>query len=242
MPGPEVSGTAAQNRSVTRDIAARLAHLPWDVMGSAVDRDGFAVTPSPILTATESASLVRMFDDDARFRSTIDMARHRFGQGCYRYFRYPLPAVVGDLRNAAYPYVAEIANRWAKRLGEPSFPATHEELVRICNEHGQSRPTPLVLRYHEGDWNALHQDVYGDVVFPLQIAIALTRPRVDFEGGEMLFLEQRPRARSRGHAAMPDLGHGVVFTTRSRPVKGTRAVRIASECDTARAPSPAANG
>jgi uncharacterized protein len=207
---------------VNRDIADRLARLPWESIRDAVDRDGFAVTPSPILTATECASVVSMFDDDARFRSTIDMARHRFGQGCYRYYRYPLPAVVGDLRSAAYPYVAEIANRWAKRLGEPAFPGTHAELVRICNEHGQSRPTPLVLRYHEGDWNALHQDVYGDVVFPLQLAVALTRPGVDFEGGEMLFLEQRPRAQSRGHAVMPALGHAVVFTTRSRPVKGTR--------------------
>jgi uncharacterized protein len=207
---------------VNRDIAARLAHLPWSVIRDAVDRDGFAVTASPILTATECASLVKTFDDDAHFRSTIDMARHRFGQGCYRYYRYPLPAIVDDLRNAAYPYVAEIANRWAKRLGEPSFPGTHAELVRICNEHGQSRPTPLVLRYHEGDWNALHQDVYGDVVFPLQLAVALTRPSIDFDGGEMLFLEQRPRAQSRGHAVMPERGHGVLFTTRSRPVKGTR--------------------
>ncbi len=181
------------NRSVTPDIATRLAQLPWESIRTAVDRDGFAVTPGPILTATECAALVTMFDDDAQFRSTIDMARHRFGQGSYRYYRYPLPPVVGELRNTAYPYVAEIANRWANRLGEPAFPGTHDELVRICNEHGQSRPTPLVLRYHEGDWNALHQDVYGDVVFPLQLAIALTRPGVDFDGGEMLFLEQRPR-------------------------------------------------
>ncbi len=203
-------------------MASRLAKLRWDVINDAVDRDGFAVTASPILNAAECASLVHAFDDDTQFRSTIDMARHRFGQGCYRYFRYPLPSVVADLRNAAYPYVVEIANRWAKRLGEPALPPTHGELVRLCNEHGQTRPTPLVLRYHEGDWNALHQDLYGDVVFPLQLAVALTQPGVDFDGGEMLYLEQRPRAQSRGHAVMPERGHGVVFTTRSRPVKGTR--------------------
>lgn len=204
------------------DIAGRLADLPWAAMRDAIDRNGFAVTPSPILSADECASLVQMFDDDAHFRSTIDMARHRFGQGCYRYYRYPLPPVVGELRTAAYPYVAEIANRWASLFGEPRFPDTHAELVRICHERGQTRPTPLVLRYHEGDWNALHQDLYGDVVFPLQVAVALTRPGVDFTGGEMLLLEQRPRAQTRGHAIMPDLGHGVIFTTRSRPAKGTR--------------------
>jgi hypothetical protein len=211
-----------ENHRMERDIAARLAKLRWDVIGDDVDRDGFAVTPSPLLNTTECAALVRAFDDDSQFRSTIDMARHRFGQGCYRYYRYPLPAVVAELRTTAYPYVSKIANRWAARLGEPAFPPTHAALVRMCNEHGQSRPTPLVLRYHEGDWNALHQDVYGDVVFPLQLAVALTRPGVDFDGGEMLFLEQRPRAQSRGHAVVPERGHGVLFTTRSRPVKGTR--------------------
>src|SRR5205085_3807745 len=172
----------------------------------------------------ECASVVNTFDDDSYFRSTIDMARHRFGQGCYRYYRYPLPPVIGDLRSAAYPYVAVVANRWAKLLREPAFPSTQPELVQLCNERGQSRPTPLVLRYREGDWNALHQDVYGDLVFPLQLAVSLTRPGVDFEGGEMLFVEQRPRTQSRGHAAMPPLGHGVVFTTRSRPVRGTRGI------------------
>jgi uncharacterized protein len=211
-----------ENPWMDRDIAARLAKLRWDVLGDAVDRDGFAVTPSPLLNAGECAALVRAFDDDSQFRSTIDMARHRFGEGCYRYYSYPLPPVVAELRTAAYPYAAEIANRWAARLREPAFPRTHDALVRMCNEHGQSRPTPLVLRYHEGDWNALHQDVYGDVVFPLQLAVALTRPGVDFDGGEMLFLEQRPRAQSRGHAVIPARGHGVLFTTRSRPVKGAR--------------------
>jgi uncharacterized protein len=212
----------ASMRPMAHDIADRLTRLPWDVIGDRLDRAGFAVTPSPILTASECASLARTFDDDALFRSTIDMARHRFGEGCYRYYRYPLPAVVAELRASVYPHVAALANRWAEREGAPLFPSAHRALLHLCEQHGQTRPTPLILRYHEGDWNALHQDVYGDVVFPLQIAVALTRPGIDYEGGEMLFVEQRPRAQSRGHAVLPERGHGVIFTTRARPVTGTR--------------------
>jgi hypothetical protein len=205
-----------------RDLADRLASLPWDTLAEALDRDGFAVTATPILTASECADVVATFDDDTRFRSTIDMARHRFGEGCYRYYGYPLPQLVAELRRASYPYLADLANRWADRDGTPAFTRSHRALLEICKEHGQFRPTPLILRYHEGDWNALHQDLYGDVVFPLQLAIALTRPGVDYEGGEMLFVEQRPRAQSRGHAVLPARGHGVIFTTRSRPMTGTR--------------------
>ena len=151
--------------------------------------------------------------------------------GRYRYYGYPLPPVVAELREHAYPYVAEVANRWAERLGEPAYPSTHAELLRTCKEHGQVRPTPLILGYREGDWNALHQDIYGDVVFPLQIAIALTRPGVDYDGGALLFVEQRPRMQSRGHSVMPALGHGVVFRTRSRPVAGVRGPTV-SRCGT----------
>ena len=209
---------------MSSDRPVRVSDLPWESIAEAMDRDGFAVTPRPLLTAAQCTSVARYFDEDTRFRSTIDMRRHRFGEGCYRYFAYPLPDVVGALRETVYPYVAAIANRWAERLAEPQFPTVHAELLRMCRRNGQTRPTPLILRYHEGGWNALHQDVYGDVVFPLQLAIALTRAGVDYEGGEMLFVEQRPRSQSRGHAITLERGHGVLFTTRSRPVEGTRGV------------------
>ena len=205
-----------------RAPAARVSSLNWDAIADAVDRDGFAHVMRPLLTATECASLIRAFDDDAQYRSTIDMARHRFGEGCYRYYRYPLPPVVAELREALYPHLATIANQWSDRLGEASFPASHSELLEMCAAAGQTKPTPLILRYGEGGWNALHQDVYGDLVFPLQVSIALSRPSDDFEGGEMLFVEQRPRSQSRGHVVVPERGHAVVFTTRSRPVMGTR--------------------
>jgi hypothetical protein len=187
-----------------------------------LDEHGFAVTPRPLLTATECNALIRDFDDDALYRSTIDMTRYRFGSGCYRYYANPLPPVVAELRTCAYPHLARVANAWAERLHEPAFPTTHRALVDECAAHGQTRPTPLILRYRAGDWNALHQDVYGAVVFPVQLAIMLSRPGVDFDGGEMLYVEQRPRAQSRGHAVSPERGHGVAFTTRSRPVAGAR--------------------
>jgi hypothetical protein len=211
-----------EDARMPREIGERLARLEWSALSDALDRSGFAVTSTPILTASECRDLAATFDDDARFRSTIDMARHRFGEGCYRYYSYPLPPVVAELRRASYPYVADLANHWAAREGSPSFTRSHRALLEVCTQHGQCRPTPLILRYHEGDWNALHQDVYGDIVFPLQLAIALTRPGVDYEGGEMLFVEQRPRAQSRGHAVVPPRGHGVIFTTRTRPVVGSR--------------------
>jgi uncharacterized protein len=204
-----------------RTPASRVTSLDWKAIVNAVDRDGFAHVEKSLLTAPECTALIRAFDDDAQYRSTIDMARHRFGEGCYRYYRYPLPPVVAELRDALYPRLAEVANDWAKRLGEPTFPATHAELLEECAARGQTKPTPLILRYREGGWNALHQDVYGDLVFPLQVSIALSRPGVDFDGGEMLFVEQRPRSQSRGHVVTPERGHAVVFTTRSRPVMGT---------------------
>jgi hypothetical protein len=205
-----------------RAPSGRVRSLNWDAIADAVDRDGFAHVRRAVLTATECTSLIRAFDDDAQYRSTIDMARHRFGEGCYRYYRAPLPPVIAELREALYPHLAVIANRWAERLGEATFPPTHAELLEMCAARGQTKPTPLILRYREGGWNALHQDVYGDLVFPLQVSIALSRPGIDFEGGEMLFVEQRPRSQSRGHVVTPERRHAVVFTTRSRPVQGAR--------------------
>jgi len=177
--------------------------MDWDTLARQIDADGFAVTPEPLLT--------------------VDMARFRFGEGCYRYFRYPLPPVVAALRQATYAPLATIANRWHEQLGETGrFPADLAQLTARCHEAGQNRATPLVLRYEAGGYNCLHQDLYGDIAFPLQITVALTRPGVDFTGGENLFVEQRPRSQSRGTAVPVPLGHGVVFPTRYRPVAGAK--------------------
>src|SRR5262249_27240656 len=150
---------------------------------------GFAVT-APLLTDAETTELAAMFDN-GRFRSTIDMARHRFGDGRYRYFERPLPDTIEQLRASFYPRLAAVANAWAERIGGPTFPPTHSELIERCAQAGQERPTPLILRYGAGDWNALHQDLYGDVFFPFQILTVLTD---EHEGGEFVLLENRPRA------------------------------------------------
>jgi hypothetical protein len=191
--------------------------LDWDALGAQLDAQGFAVSGAPFFTPDECASVRAMFDEPRLFRSTIDMARHRFGEGTYRYFAYPLPPIVATVRERTYPHVAAVANRWGH-----SFPSTLDELLDRCHRSGQTRPTPLLLHYDEGGWNALHQDLYGDIHFPLQIAVALTSPGEDYDGGEMLFVEQRPRAQSRGSALVPPLGHAVVFTTNRRPVAGAR--------------------
>jgi hypothetical protein len=197
--------------------------MDWDTLARQIDADGFAVTPEPLLDPAACRELRAGFDDDRRYRSTIDMARFRFGEGCYRYFRYPLPPVVAALREATYPPLATIANRWQEQLGDPErYPADLAGLTARCRAAGQTRATPLVLRYEAGGYNCLHQDLYGDIAFPLQITVALTRPGEDFTGGENLFVEQRPRSQSRGTAVTVPLGHGVVFPTRYRPVVGAK--------------------
>jgi hypothetical protein len=197
--------------------------MDWDALARQIDRDGFAVTPAPLLDADECRDLRHGFFDDSRYRATIDMARYRFGEGAYRYFRYPLPPAVAALREAAYPPLAAVANEWQERLGEPDrYPGELGELTDRCRAAGQDRPTPLVLRYEAGGYNCLHQDLYGEIAFPLQITVALTRPDDDFTGGENLFVEQRPRSQSRGTAVSVPFGHGVVFPTRYRPVAGAR--------------------
>jgi hypothetical protein len=151
------------------------------------------------------------------------MARHRFGSGRYRYFDSPLPEVVAALRAAFYPHLLPVARSWAERLGRPApWPDTLDEWLAMCHAAGQVRPTPILLRYGEGDWNALHRDLYGDLVFPLQVVIGLDEPGVDHTGGEFLTVEQRPRAQSRGYAATLRQGCGIVFTTRDRPVRSAR--------------------
>jgi hypothetical protein len=199
---------------------ARIDRLDWDDLELQLDEQGFAVT-EPVLAADECGELADLFDGD-RFRSTIDMARHRFGDGRYRYFAYPLPEVIAAARVAFYEHLAPIANRWAGLLSgdNPTFPSTQEELLERCRDAGQERPTPLMLRYHEGDWNALHQDLYGDVYFPFQVLTVLSEPGRDYDGGEFVLMEQRPRAQSRAHVLRPAQGAFVIFPTRERPNRG----------------------
>ena len=205
---------------IATDIHARVDALPWDQLRAALDDKGHAVTP-PVLDPGECEALSDLFDSGS-FRSTIDMARHRFGDGRYRYFAHPLPPLVQAARAAFYEHLAPIANAWSERLRgrAPRFPDTHEELLERCREAGQNRPTPLMLRYREGDWNALHQDLYGEVYFPFQVVTVLSDPERDYRGGEFVLLEQRPRAQSRAHVLRPPQGAFVIFPTRERPNAG----------------------
>ena len=175
-------------------LRERVDALDWTALREQLDRLGHAITV-PLLDRDETEALADLFDG-GRFRSTVDMARHRFGDGRYRYFDHPLPPAIAELRTAFYRHLAPVANDWAGRLrgDEPTFPPEHDELLDLCRRAGQERPTPLILRYGEGDWNALHQDLYGDVFFPFQVLTVLSEPGVDFEGGQFVLLEQR-RAR-----------------------------------------------
>jgi hypothetical protein len=178
-----------------------------------------------VLDPDECAALAHLYPQDERFRSRIDMSRFRFGAGEYKYFAAPLPATVQSLREELYTQLAPIANRWKVRLKPDTtdgFPLNLSEFIRLCHRAGQERPTPLLLSYTAGGYNCLHQDIYGDVAFPLQAVFALTRAGVDYQGGEFLLVEQRPRAQSRGHAVRIEQGAGIVFATRERPVAGTR--------------------
>ena len=214
-----MSPTTATRRATIHD---RVDALDWTDLRTQLDARGFAITPR-LLEDVECADLAALFDG-GRFRSTVEMARHRFGDGRYRYFDHPLPDTIGALRGAFYAHLAPIANDWAQLLrGEQTgFPLHHEELLARCRAAGQERPTPLILRYGEGDWNALHQDLYGEVFFPFQIVTVLSEPGVDFDGGEFVLLEQRPRAQSRAHVISPPRGAFVIFPTRERPQAGAR--------------------
>jgi hypothetical protein len=211
--------TAISNR-VGTDIGERVDGLAWDEIAGQLDAQGHAITPT-LLTPDECDDLAGLFDG-GRFRSTIEMARHRFGDGRYRYFDHPLPGTIAALRGSFYPHLATIANRWSELLrgDRPTFPVEHGDLLERCRAAGQTRPTPLILRYGEGDWNALHQDLYGEVYFPFQILTVLSRRGEDFDGGEFVLLEQRPRAQSRAHVLTPAQGAFVIFPTRERPNRG----------------------
>ena len=196
--------------------------LDWSELRRQLDARGFAVS-APLLSDAECRSLAELFDTGS-FRSTIDMARHRFGAGRYRYFADPLPDAVALLRSSLYAQLAPVANAWSALLGgsEDAFPLALEDLLARCRAAGQTRPTPLLLRYGPGDWNALHQDLYGEVYFPFQVLSVLSEPGVDFEGGEIVLLEQRPRAQSRAHVVTPARGALLIFPSVERPQAGTR--------------------
>lgn len=212
------------SRRLTRvpSIQSRLRQVDWTEIARTASDRGWATT-RPLLTADECADLIGLYSEEHRFRSRIDMARFRFGEGEYKYFANPLPPAVLALRRHAYPHLAPIANDWSAALGaKPAFPPDLDEFLAGCAEHGQTRPTPLLLRYEAGGYNCLHQDLYGDVAFPLQMTCLLSRPGTDFTGGEFLLVEQRPRAQSRGEVVPLAQGQIVIFATRERPVRGAR--------------------
>ena len=204
--------------------ADRLAHLNWEKIAADLDAFGCA-TVGPLLSSSECAALAALYPADEPFRSRVIMARHGFGRGEYKYFSYPLPDVIASLRTALYPPLADIANRWntAMNIGV-RFPDTHEKFFARCHKAGQSRPTPLLLQYGPGDYNCLHQDIYGEHVFPLQATILLSRPGEDFSGGEFVLTEQRPRMQSRAEVVSLTQGEAVIFPVHHRPVQGSKGI------------------
>jgi hypothetical protein len=205
-----------------QDWQRRVDSADWAEVAAELDEFGGALLPA-LLSPAEATALRAAYDDDTQFRATIDMGRYRFGRGEYRYFGRPLPEPVERLKQALYPRLLPIARDWWSRLGrEAPWPDTLDEWLAACHAAGQTRPTAILLRYGPGDWNALHRDLYGDMIFPLQVVISLNEPGVDHTGGEFLLLEQRPRAQSRGTSTTVPFGHGFVFTTRERPVHSTR--------------------
>jgi len=201
---------------------ARLAAADWPAITAELDASGCAATPR-LLAPAKCRDLAALYHQPELFRSTVDMARHRFGSGQYRYFTHDLPDPVRALREAFYPHLLTIARSWAGRLGRPApWPDTLDEWLAMCHQAGQSRSAQILLRYQAGDWNALHRDLFGDLVFPLQVVIGLDEHGTDYAGGEFLLVEQRPRAQSRGTATVLPQGHGLIFTTRDRPVRSAR--------------------
>jgi uncharacterized protein len=203
-------------------VQKRIDSLDWSALKQSLSTNGYAVA-SPILTAAECDSVIALYRDDTRFRSQVIMERHRFGLGDYKYLAHPLPEIVANLRTSAYPHLAEVANEWARALGDGSpYPSDHAAFLKICHQAGQTRPTPLVLHYEAGGYNCLHQDIYGEVAFPLQMVFLLGQPGRDWKGGEFVLVEQQPRAQSKVAVVVASQGQAILFTTRYRPVKGSR--------------------
>jgi hypothetical protein len=199
-----------------------LSQRDWDSMSAALESQGWAVLPH-LLSPVECAQVLQSYEREEQFRSRVIMARHGFGRGEYKYFRYPLPPLIEQLRRQLYPRLSELANTWNARMGiDMHFPGEHEEFLQCCRQAGQTLPTPLLLKYGPGDYNCLHQDLYGEQVFPLQVAMLLSEPGRDFAGGEFVLTEQRPRMQTRASVAPLRQGDALVFAVRQRPVRGTR--------------------
>ena len=213
----ELTGSISADEAVSRVNA-----LDWQQVGNNLDEQGSALLQG-ILSARECEAVAALYPSESIFRSRVIMARHGFGRGEYKYFSYPLPNLIQDLRTALYRRLAPVANRWNTALGiEVRYPEDHQEFIRRCHDAGQVRPTPLLLQYGEGDFNCLHQDLYGEHVFPIQVAILLSEPQRDFTGGEFVLTEQRPRMQSRPEVVPLRQGDAVAFAVHHRPVRGTR--------------------
>jgi len=229
------------NAAAVRSAEIRLEKQDWHRIGSDLNSFGCAVIDK-LITRDECREIAALYPEEDFFRSHIHMARHGFGKGEYRYFKYPLPDLLGGLRTAFYPRLAVVANSWNEQMNvERRYPERHVEFLRQCHASGQTRPTPLLLQYVPGDFNCLHQDLYGDLAFPLQVAILLSEPDQDFTGGEFVITEQRPRMQSRAEVVPLRQGDAVAFAVHNRPVQGTKAT-IGSTFVTASAECVPANG
>jgi uncharacterized protein len=205
-------------------VQERVGTCDWSTIGSELNAHGCAVL-AKLLSARECKEIAALYPHQEHFRSHIHMARHSFGKGEYKYFKYPLPDLVGTLRTALYPHVAPIGNGWNERMNlDTRYPKQHADYLKICHQAGQLRPTPLLLQYTRGDFNCLHQDLYGDLAFPLQVTVLLSEPTRDFTGGEFVLTEQRPRMQSRVEVVALQQGDAVLFAVHNRPVQGTKGV------------------
>jgi uncharacterized protein len=214
--------TDARTADPDSSFEARVRRADWNAARAGLEEYGCGST-GPLLTPDEASDIARLYDDESRFRSTVNMARHRFGEGEYRYFAEPFPRAVTELKQALYPRLLPIARDWWARLGRPApWPDSLDDWLQMCHAAGQTKSTRILLKYGAGDWNALHRDLYGDLVFPLQVVINLSDPGVDHTGGEFVLYEQRPRAQSRATATLIPHGHGLIFATRDRLVRGSR--------------------
>jgi uncharacterized protein len=213
---------ATPERNAPQSAGERVGSYDWNALAGELNAYGCAVLPK-LVSARECAGMAALYPHDGHFRSHVHMARHGFGKGEYKYFKYPLPDLVGDLRTALYPHVAPIANAWNERMNiDTRYPGKHADYLKICHAAGQQRPTPLLLQYVPGDFNCLHQDLYGELAFPLQVTVLLSTPGEDFTGGEFVLTEQRPRMQSRAEVVPLQQGDAVLFAVHNRPVRGTK--------------------
>ncbi|HEX2055756.1 MAG TPA: 2OG-Fe(II) oxygenase [Nitrospiraceae bacterium] len=210
------------SKAIGTDIRERIARMEWHRLSRELDARGTAVIER-LLSPRECEALASLYPRGELFRSRVVMARHGFGQGEYKYFKYPLPELIGELRTALYPHLVPIANRWNEAMGiDARYPDRYETFIKRCHEAGQNKPTPLLLQYGPDDYNCLHQDLYGEHVFPLQLTILLSKPDRDFTGGEFVMTEQRPRMQSRPEVVALTQGDAVIFAVNLRPVRGSR--------------------